>query len=46
MREKEKMELLGGNIVLMDEKRTLTEGNIADNQRRYEKNRKNNWDII
>ena len=46
MREKEKMELLGGNIVLMDEKRTLTEGNIADNQRRYEKNRKNNRDKI
>ena len=30
----------------MDEKITLTEGNIQDNQRRYENNRKNNRDLI
>ena len=46
IREKEKIDALGGNIVLMDEKRTLTEGNIEENQRKYEKNRKNNRDRI
>ena len=46
IRDKEKIDALGGNIILMDEKRTITEGNIEDNQRRYEKNRKNNRDKI
>lgn len=46
IREKEKKDALGGNIVLMDEKRTLTEGNIEETQRRYEKNRNNYRDII
>ena len=47
LREQEKLEALGGNIVLMGgEKRTLTEGNIEDNQKRYEKNRKDNRDKI
>ena len=46
IREKEIMELLGGNIMLMDGKRTITEGNIDDNQRKYERNRKNNRDKI
>ena len=30
--------------MLMDEKRTITEGNIDDNQRKYERNRKKNRD--
>ena len=46
MRDKEKIDALGGNIILMDEKRTLTEGNIEDTQRRYERNRKYNRDKI
>jgi hypothetical protein len=46
IREKEKIDALGGNIVLMDEKRTLTEGNIEETQRRYEKNRNNYRDKI
>jgi hypothetical protein len=46
IRDKEKIDALGGNIILMDEKRTITEGNIEDNQRRYEKIRKNNRDKI
>jgi DNA repair exonuclease SbcCD ATPase subunit len=37
---------LGGNIDLMEEKRTLTEGNIEANQQKYELNRKNNRDRI
>ena len=37
--DKEKLDALGGNIKLMDEKRTLTEGNIEQNQKKYEQNR-------
>ena len=46
IRDQQKIDALGGNIILMDEKITLTEGNIQDNQRRYENNRKNNRDLI
>ena len=46
IREKEKMDALGGNIVLMDEKKTLTEGNIEETQKKYEKNRINYRDKI
>ena len=46
IREQEKIEALGSNITLMDEKTALTEGNIQDNQRRYENNRKYNRDKI
>ena len=41
-----KMEALGGNIDLMEEKRTLTEGNIESNQKKYELNRRLNKDRI
>ena len=40
--EEETIEALGGNIDLMEEKRTLTEGNIESNQKKYELNRKIN----
>ena len=40
--DEEKREALGGNIDLMEEKRTLTEGNIESNQNKYEHNRKLN----
>ena len=41
IRDQQKREALGGNIVLMEDgRRTLTEGNIEDNQKRYERNRK------
>ena len=47
IREQQKREALGGNIVLMEDgKRMLTEGDIEDNQRRYEINRKNKRDKI
>ena len=44
--DEQKIEALGGNIDLMEEKRTLTEGNIEANQQKYELNRKNNRDRI
>ena len=37
--DKEKLDALGGNINLMDEKRTLNEGNIEQNKKKYEQNR-------
>ena len=37
--DQQKIEALGGNIDLMEEKRTLTEGNIQQNQKKYEDNR-------
>ena len=40
--EGQKREALGGNIDLMEEKRTLTEGNIESNQNKYEHNRQMN----
>ena len=40
--ESQKKEALGGNIDLMEEKRTLTEGNIESNQNKYEQNRRMN----
>ena len=46
IRDQQKIEALGGNIVLMDERRTLTEGDIEDNQKRYENNRKSCRDKI
>ena len=47
LRDREKQEALGGNIILMGgEKRVLTEGDIEANQDRYEKNRKDNWKRI
>jgi hypothetical protein len=46
VRDQQKIEALGGNIVLMDERRTLTEGDIEDNQKRYENNRKSCRDKI
>ena len=46
IREKEKIDALGGNIILLDGKKTITEGNIEDNQRKYEKNRKNLRDTL
>ena len=42
----QKMDALGGNIDLMEEKRTLTEGNIESNQKKYELNRQLNKDRI
>ena len=44
--DKQTIEALGGNIDLMDEKRTLTEGNIESNQKKYELNRKTNKEKI
>ena len=44
--EKEKIDAIGGNIDLMQEKRTLTEGNIESNQKKYEINRKINKEKI
>ena len=44
--DKQKIEALGGNIDLMEEKRTLTEGNIESNQKKYELNRKINKEKI
>ena len=44
--EKEKIDAIGGNIELMEEKRTLTEGNIQSNQKKYELNRKMNKEKI
>ena len=46
IRDKEKIDALGGNIILMEGKKAITEGNIEANQRRYEKNRKNLRDTI
>ena len=47
LRDREKQEALGGNIILMGgEKRVLTEEDIEANQDRYEKNRKDNWKRI
>ena len=46
IREQQKINALGGNIILMDGKRTITEGDIEDNQKRYENNRKNYRDKI
>ena len=44
IRDREKQEALGGNIILMGgEKRVLTEEDIEENQNRYETNRKDNW---
>lgn len=44
--DKQKIDALGGNIDLMEEKRTLTEGNIESNQKKYELKRKLNRDKI
>ena len=46
IRDQQKINALGGNIILMGEKRTFTEGDIEDNQKRYENNRKNFRDKI
>ena len=46
IRDKQKIDALGGNIILMDGKRTITEENIEENQMKYEKNRKNQRDRI
>jgi len=47
LRDREKQDALGGNIILMGgEKRVLTEGDIEANQDRYERNRKDNWKRI
>ena len=44
--ENKRIEDLGCNIDLMEEKRTLTEGNIESNQNKYEINRKMNKERI
>ena len=44
--DQQKIDAIGGNIDLMEEKRTLTEGNIESNQKKYETNRKMNRDKI
>ena len=47
LRDREKQEALGGNIILMGgEKRVITEEDIEGNQQRYEKNRMDNWGKI
>ena len=47
IRDQQKREALGGNIILMEDgKRMLTEGDILNNQRRYEINRKFQRDKI
>ena len=47
LRDREKLEALGGNIILMGgEKRVITEEDIEGNQQRYEKNRMDNWGKI
>ena len=46
LREKQKMEEIGNNVILMDEKKAITEGDIEEGQIKYEKNRKNQRDII
>jgi hypothetical protein len=47
LREREKQEALGDNVILMgSEKRVITEEDIENNQNRYEKNRMDNWGRI
>ena len=46
IRDQEKIEALGGNIILMNGRRTLTETDVEENQIRYDKNRKYKRDKI
>ena len=46
IRERQRIEELGSNIILTDERKTFTEENINEKQNSYEKNRKNYRDKI